>query len=306
MSEFFNKEDYSPEDIYALISIGAEESTYLEFKASGSLATSDGKKNEIAKDISAFANSDGGILIYGIEEANHIAASFSFIDGNTFTKEWLENIIQSRITPRLSQFRIIPVRIDNDFQKTVYVVKIQRSDISPHMTADKRFFKRYNFRSAQMEEYEIRDLYNRKNKTSLEIEDILISDRGASRSAQRLTEARYQIAFQVRNAGGMIEDKCKLEVIIPFVLLATNNPSNGYKIRHEDDMAVFSVPNTSPIFQHETTTLATFYLNFHHHTLAHLNTPIKAKLYFSSGIQGRIFEFRGRLFQDDELIENQF
>ena len=174
------------------------------------------------------------------------------------------------------------------------------------MTADKRFFKRYNFRAAQMEEYEIRDLYNRKDRTKLEIEDVIITSRGASRSAQRLTDAKFQIAFQIKNPGRMIEDKYKLEVTIPFVLLATNNPTTPYKIRHDDDNAVFSIPNSSPIFQEETTTLAVFYLNFHHHTLGYLDSEIKAKLYFGSGIQERIFKLRGRLYQDEQLIEDQF
>jgi len=29
-------------------------------------------KNEISKDVSAFANSDGGTIIYGIEEEGHL------------------------------------------------------------------------------------------------------------------------------------------------------------------------------------------------------------------------------------------
>src|SRR5690349_7755872 len=46
-----------------------EENLSLEYKASGALDPLDeSKKTEITKDVSAFANSTGGTLIYGIAE----------------------------------------------------------------------------------------------------------------------------------------------------------------------------------------------------------------------------------------------
>ena len=56
-------------DIMQYISEAAEESLYLEFKNGMAFKVKDeGLQNEIAKDISAFANADGGVLIYGIAE----------------------------------------------------------------------------------------------------------------------------------------------------------------------------------------------------------------------------------------------
>jgi predicted HTH transcriptional regulator len=45
-----------------------EESLTLDYKAADALASSDGKKKEITKDVSAMANSAGGLIIYGISE----------------------------------------------------------------------------------------------------------------------------------------------------------------------------------------------------------------------------------------------
>ena len=45
---------------------GIEESLNLDYKDARSIAKSDSKKREITKDVSAMANSDGGIIIYGI------------------------------------------------------------------------------------------------------------------------------------------------------------------------------------------------------------------------------------------------
>ena len=74
----------------------------------------------------------------------------------------LEQVIQSRIQRKIDGLEIIPVRFENEVKKSIYVIKIPESSLAPHMTSDKRFYKRYNFESVQMEEYEIRNLYNRK------------------------------------------------------------------------------------------------------------------------------------------------
>lgn len=167
--DFFEKEDYNIDDIIALIDNDAEESVHLDFKAAGSLSKDDKKKAEIAKDVSAFANSDGGIIVYGIEEQEHKAHALSYIDGNTYTKEWLEQVIQDNIQRRIEGLEIFPIRYNGDITKSIYIVKIPRSSNTPHMSADKCYYKRNNFRSVKMEEYEVRDLFYRETTPNLTI-----------------------------------------------------------------------------------------------------------------------------------------
>lgn len=167
--DFFDKIEYSLDDINALIENEAEESIHLDFKAAGSLSKEDKKKAEIAKDVSAFANSDGGVIVYGMEEQNHKAHSLSYIDGNIYTKEWLEQVIQDNIQRRIEGLEIFPIRKDGDIAKSIYVVKIPRSSNTPHMSIDKCYYKRNNFRSVKMEEYEVRDLFYRESTPNLKI-----------------------------------------------------------------------------------------------------------------------------------------
>lgn len=167
--DFFEKEEYNIEDITALIDNEAEESVHLDFKAAGALSKDDKKKTEIAKDVSAFANSDGGIIVYGIEEQEHKACALSYIDGNTYTKEWLEQVIQDNIQRRIEGLEIFPIRENGDITKSIYIVKIPRSSNTPHMSADKCYYKRNNFRSVKMEEYEVRDLFYREATPNLTI-----------------------------------------------------------------------------------------------------------------------------------------
>ena len=167
--DFFEKEEYNIDDITALIDNEAEESVHLDFKAAGALSKDYKKKTEIAKDVSAFANSDGGIIVYGIEEQEHKAHALSYIDGNTYTKEWLEQVIQDNIQRRIEGLEIFPIRDNGDITKSIYIVKIPRSSNTPHMSADKCYYKRNNFRSVKMEEYEVRDLFYREATPNLTI-----------------------------------------------------------------------------------------------------------------------------------------
>ena len=166
--DFYSKDNYSLEDIKYLIDNEVEENIHLDYKAAGALSKEPGKKREITKDVSAFANSDGGIIVYGVSEDGILPKEIGPIDGKVYTKEWLENIIQS-IQPRIDNVKIYPIRI-NAKDQYVYLVKIPRSDNAPHMAQDNRYYKRINFQSEPMEDYEVRDTYNRVTIPRLVIE----------------------------------------------------------------------------------------------------------------------------------------
>ena len=57
-------------DLEKMISGQVQESLHLDYKRS--MAVSNKNRTEIAKDVSSFANSDGGIIVYGIEEEKHL------------------------------------------------------------------------------------------------------------------------------------------------------------------------------------------------------------------------------------------
>lgn len=205
-----DKEDYTEIDIIRIIESKLEESIHIEFKAAAALSNDKMIKKEISKDVSAFANSDGGIIFYGIEENNHAASSVSFIDGALFNKEWLENVIISSIQNRIDNLRIIPIRFDNDIKKTIYAVKIPRSLNAPHINADKKFYRRHNFQSIPMEEYEIRNLYLSHKESEIEIETVVI------KPIFPLIENnfRFHIEIQIGTKGNYIAEKYKVAAYI--------------------------------------------------------------------------------------------
>lgn len=207
--DFFEKEEYNIDDITALIDNEAEESVHLDFKAAGSLSKDDKKKAEIAKDVSAFANSDGGIIVYGIEEQEHKAHALSYIDGNTYTKEWLEQVIQDNIQRRIEGLEIFPIRDNGDITKSIYIVKIPRSSNTPHMSADKCYYKRNNFRSVKMEEYEVRDLFYRESTPNLKIAGYILYDQESDEEV-----VKYHFEAQIWNDSNVISTVYKLNCYI--------------------------------------------------------------------------------------------
>src|ERR1700733_14819556 len=89
------------EEVESLIRNQVPENIHLDYKASPALAP--GNHCEIAKDVSAFANSDGGLIIYGVEEDKIRHLPVRIDDGvePKWNHERLEQIIASNVSPRI-------------------------------------------------------------------------------------------------------------------------------------------------------------------------------------------------------------
>ena len=253
---FIEKENFTEEDILKIIESKLEESINIEFKSSGALSKDNMVKKEISKDISAFANSDGGIIFYRINEENHVAKNLSFINGNEFTKEWLENIIISTIQQKIDGLKIIPVRFDNDIFKTVYVVKIPKSNRSPHINNDKKYYKRYNFQSIAMEEYEVRNLYHKPYESKVFVCCYVVKP-------TKIEDAYYGffIELQISNDGNYVSEKYKVKCNInsnESVLLETGS-ENFFSLTHRlKDGITISTTKMFPVFPDELLSVLSF------------------------------------------------
>lgn len=287
---FFEKDEYTQQDLQSLIDNEVEESLWLDYKACGALDKSDGKKKEISKDVSAFANSDGGIIIYGMQESDHKPSAFSFIDGDDFSKEWLENVIDGNIQQRIIGIEIHPIRIYDDIKKSVYIVKIPSSSNAPHMCSDKKFYRRYNFKSVPMEEYEIRLLYSRVSSATVEVISMSLVDDGTEYNSNNKRVVKKKLFLNVKNISETIEKNCKLqlrfeEVELNGIDIVWDRYSNvSATISHEKSLIV-SAFNLSPIFPSEEITLCTFTLrietDFYEKFMK--NAVLNFKVYHSSG-----------------------
>lgn len=156
--------------VLALIENKTQESLTLDYKRSPSLDRTDSKRAELSKDVSAFANSAGGTLIYGMEEDGHLPTKMDGgYDPATITKEWLEDVLTSWIHPCVESVRITQVTLSEESAgRVAYVIDVpQARTFAPHQAADHRYYKRFNFKSVPMEDYEVRDLLRRATTPDL-------------------------------------------------------------------------------------------------------------------------------------------
>jgi hypothetical protein len=147
-------------EIESLVRNQIPESIHLDYKASPALVPKKG--SEIAKDVSALANSDGGLLIYGVEEdnASHLPVKIDSGVDPKWNREWLEQIINSNINPRIEGIEIRQFALPSG--NSVICVHVSKSFRGPHQASDNKYYKRFNFSSFPMEHYEVEDARSRR------------------------------------------------------------------------------------------------------------------------------------------------
>jgi hypothetical protein len=132
-------------DLQILIDNSVLERKRLEYKQSLP-SNSDADKKEFLADVSSFANASGGDIIYGIIE-DRDAGTPKALEGlvvDNVDQEILrlENIIRDGIEPRIAG--IVPKSIALSDSKTVLIIRIPKSWMSPHRVIFKGYDKFYS------------------------------------------------------------------------------------------------------------------------------------------------------------------
>lgn len=148
--------------------IGTQENRELDFKQTLKLdEKSDADTLELCRDVSAFANTIGGKIIYGMEEEKLIATELVGIpidDLDSFVQK-IENKIKDKIEPRLPGFNILPIELTNS--KYAVVINVAKSWLGPHgFTKDKgwRFYVRGSSQTNIVSIDQLRDLFAQSNQ----------------------------------------------------------------------------------------------------------------------------------------------
>lgn len=168
--------------ILGFLSTNTSENVRLDYKRE--ITGSEGEKKELAKDVSAMANSQGGHIIIGVDEQNQSPISPPFgtspIINNQNASEWIAQILNANIAPRVNFDLTKPIPFPSQSDKSLIVIRIPPSNHAPHMVTyqgDNRFYRRYfrrlKYEALPAEEYEVRDMFERSRRMSDYVDEYL-------------------------------------------------------------------------------------------------------------------------------------
>lgn len=162
----------SPDDIETLVQERIQESKTLEYKRELP-GDSNGDKKEFLADVSSFANTFGGIIIYGIEEEKDVSGKNTGIPKQIVglgqlnfdqVKQRFEQILRGGIDPKLNRIQFLSLKVN---QNDVLLISIPRSLFAPHIVCFQRsgkFFLRTNSGKEQMDVREIKQAFLQTNE----------------------------------------------------------------------------------------------------------------------------------------------
>jgi hypothetical protein len=165
MSDQFDAID-SVEDVQALIDNSVHESEVLEYKTA-SAAFDDKGRREVAKDVSAMANSLGGVIIYGVATDSTLKSKpvrIEDVDPKCFAA--LDQVVNSQVRPPVAfRKKLIPPD-----EPRLMIVDVPASEDPPHQSLyDKRYYRRSGEESIAMEHDLVAMHFGRRSGPVLEV-----------------------------------------------------------------------------------------------------------------------------------------
>jgi hypothetical protein len=222
------------EDLQSLIDNEIEESTELEYKSSFAIENKKWKE-ELAKDVSAMANANGGTIIYGIrqkadENGHAIPNELLPVPYTAMTKDKLSQLLSSNIQPLVDDVEITV--IPKDKESGFFVVQIPQSNTVHQNKLTHLYYKRRNATIEVMEDYEIRDVMNRGKHPVIELEfelhktiknitkkPLVISQLlNPQQDDEIRTEIEYKLKYRLVNKGKVYAKYINCFIHIPLVL----------------------------------------------------------------------------------------
>lgn len=199
-----------------------EENLLIDFKTVNNAELSN--KNDhhnFAKALSGFANSDGGLIVWGVDARKNkqgidCACGYKEIEPlslfvsklNEFTGQFVRPIVEG----------VKHKKIEKSKDKGFAITLIPPSEEGPHMAKAglDRYYKRSGDSFYRMEHYDIEDMFGRRKKPKLSLyTDIIVSGTGHTREGDIYWRS---VIISIKNTGrGLAKHVClKLKLNHPF------------------------------------------------------------------------------------------
>jgi len=209
-----NFESIVEADIHQLVTNGQTEGMHVEFKRD-MYGNSDADKKEFLKDLSSFANSAGGHLVIGIDEAQGAASNVVPITGDPDAiLQRLEQIARTSIEPRVVGLQMRAVSLTGGGYS--FIIRVPRSWNPPHRVSyqgTNRFYLRSSAGAHEASVEELRSIF--ANGASMH-------DRMKAYVSERLTKIANGEGVLPLAEGDGREGKLVIH-IMPFVSFTGNS-----------------------------------------------------------------------------------
>lgn len=181
-----------------LLKDGAKEDLHLEFKTKKNESRPelhDSDVRSLSRVLSGFANSDGGVLVWGVEtDAESRASVLKPIAKVADFESRLQKSLLNAVQPTIDGLRMESIPLDNKSGHGFVKMLIPRSDKTPHRSMyDREYVRRSGDQFYNLEHFDLEDAFGRRPRPVLELHVMLFARAG--------DDPFEDLRIDVRNAG---------------------------------------------------------------------------------------------------------
>ena len=180
--------------------------TYLEPAKKGEL------KKELGKQVSAFANTGGGCIIFGVSDDTRQLEPCTDKVGRQSMVDFLSNLVEQSVEYPISKFQVYRIPFEKEPTKAIFLVQIPDSPAAPHQAKDERqYYYRIFGHSKPAPHFHLQLLRQRETKCIVvpTIESIEVTLPGLVRRGNTLT---YDVVVAVLNQASFVAEPVGIAV----------------------------------------------------------------------------------------------